>query len=87
MPETANAATWASMNTNGRSPHGPVLARARGGRHAYAPRERGRADEGEHAIFQATANKPVEFPRLMDRHSKITEAWTIRGLPTTFPSL
>lgn len=40
--------------------------------------------EDEETIFQFTANYPVEFPLLMDRDSKATEQWPIRGLPTTF---
>lgn len=40
--------------------------------------------EDEDTIFQFTANYPVGFPLLMDRDSKVAEAWPIRGLPTTF---
>ena len=40
--------------------------------------------EDEDTIFQFTANYPVTFPLLMDRDSKVVEAWPIRGLPTTF---
>jgi peroxiredoxin len=40
--------------------------------------------ENEDTIFQFTANYPVSFPLLMDLDSQVTEAWPIRGLPTTF---
>lgn len=40
--------------------------------------------EDEDAIFQVTANYPVEFPLLMDQDSKVTNQWPVRGLPTTF---
>jgi peroxiredoxin len=40
--------------------------------------------EDEDTIFQFTANYPVTFPLLVDSDSEVTEAWPIRGLPTTF---
>ena len=40
--------------------------------------------EDEDTIFQFTASYPVDFPLLMDLDSKVTGAWPVRGLPTTF---
>ena len=40
--------------------------------------------EDEDAVFQFTANYPVEFPLLLDQDSSVTAAWPVRGLPTTF---
>ncbi len=40
--------------------------------------------EDEDAVFQFTANYPVEFPLLLDQDSSVTGAWPVRGLPTTF---
>ncbi len=40
--------------------------------------------EDEDTIFQFTASYPVRFPLLMDRDSKVVEAWPVKGLPTTF---
>ena len=40
--------------------------------------------EDEDTVFQFTANYPVEFPLLLDRDSKVTGEWPVRGLPTTF---
>ncbi|MCP4390378.1 MAG: redoxin domain-containing protein [Gammaproteobacteria bacterium] len=36
------------------------------------------------AIFQFTADYPVDFPLLMDSDSAVTGQWPVRGLPTTF---
>lgn len=35
-------------------------------------------------VFRFTADYPVEFPLLLDLDSAVTEAWPIRGLPSTF---
>ena len=40
--------------------------------------------EDEDAIFQFTANYPVEFPLLMDQDSSVINRWPVKGLPTTF---
>ena len=40
--------------------------------------------EDEDAIFEFTASYPVEFPILLDTESSVSEAWEVRGLPTTF---
>jgi peroxiredoxin len=40
--------------------------------------------EDEDAIFEFTASYPVEFPILLDTESDVSEAWQVRGLPTTF---
>ena len=40
--------------------------------------------EDEDAIFEFTASYPVEFPILLDTESSVSEAWKVRGLPTTF---
>ncbi|WP_457666073.1 peroxiredoxin family protein [Thiolapillus sp.] len=40
--------------------------------------------EDEDAIFEFTASYPVEFPLLLDTDSSVSEAWDVKGLPTTF---
>jgi peroxiredoxin len=40
--------------------------------------------EDEDAIFEFTASYPVEFPLLLDTESAVSEAWEVKGLPTTF---
>ena len=40
--------------------------------------------EDEDAIFEFTASYPVEFPLLLDTDSSVSEAWGVKGLPTTF---
>ncbi|MFZ5555260.1 MAG: peroxiredoxin family protein [Pseudomonadota bacterium] len=40
--------------------------------------------EGADTIFEFTGEFPVEFPLLLDRDSKVTAQWPVRGLPTTF---
>lgn len=40
--------------------------------------------EDEDAIFEFTASYPVEFPLLLDTESAVSEAWKVKGLPTTF---
>ncbi|HID45655.1 MAG TPA: TlpA family protein disulfide reductase [Chromatiaceae bacterium] len=40
--------------------------------------------EDEDAIFEFTASYPVEFPLLLDTESSVSEAWKVKGLPTTF---
>jgi len=40
--------------------------------------------EDPDTLFQFTGSYPVEFPILLDRDSKVSGAWPIRGLPTTF---
>ena len=40
--------------------------------------------EDEDAVFQFTADYPVDFPLLMDRNSAVTGQWPVRGLPTTY---
>ncbi len=40
--------------------------------------------EDEETVFQFLADYPVEFPLLLDRDSRVIEAWGVRGLPTTF---
>jgi len=40
--------------------------------------------EDEDAIFQFTANYPVEFPLLMDLDSQVIGLWPVKGLPTTY---
>jgi len=40
--------------------------------------------EDEDAIFEFTASYPVEFPILLDTESSVSEAWDVKGLPTTF---
>lgn len=40
--------------------------------------------EDSDTVFQFTANYPVEFPILFDRDGTVSDAWPIRGLPTTF---
>lgn len=40
--------------------------------------------EDEDAIFDFIASYPVEFPILLDTESSVSEAWEVKGLPTTF---
>ncbi len=40
--------------------------------------------EDEETVFQFLADYPVEFPLLLDRDSRVVDAWGVRGLPTTF---
>ncbi|WP_456404154.1 peroxiredoxin family protein [Thiolapillus sp.] len=40
--------------------------------------------EDEDAVFEFTASYPVEFPLLLDTESSVSEAWKVKGLPTTF---
>ncbi len=40
--------------------------------------------QDEEAIFQFTADYPVEFPLLLDQDSQVTGKWPVKGLPTTF---
>ncbi|WP_457675412.1 TlpA family protein disulfide reductase [Thiolapillus sp.] len=40
--------------------------------------------EDEDAIFEFTASYPVDFPILLDTESTVSEAWEVKGLPTTF---
>ncbi len=40
--------------------------------------------EDEERISQFSSDYPVEFPLLMDLDSKVSEAWPLRGFPTTF---
>jgi len=40
--------------------------------------------EDADTIFSFTADYPVTFPLLMDRDSKVTQAYPVIGLPTTF---
>ena len=40
--------------------------------------------EDADTIFSFTADYPVTFPLLLDRDSKVTQAYPVIGLPTTF---
>lgn len=40
--------------------------------------------QDEEAIFQFTADYPVDFPLLMDQDSAVTGKWPVRGLPSTY---
>lgn len=39
--------------------------------------------ENEDSVFQFTADYPVSFTLLLDQDSAVTDAWPVRGLPTT----
>ena len=40
--------------------------------------------ETEDEIFAFTGDYAVDFPLLIDRDSRVTQDWPIRGLPTTY---
>lgn len=40
--------------------------------------------EEEDAILEFMASYPVDFPMLLDTESTVSEAWKVKGLPTTF---
>ena len=40
--------------------------------------------EDEDTVFEFTASYPVDFPLLLDMDSTVSEAWEVKGLPTTF---
>jgi peroxiredoxin len=40
--------------------------------------------EDPDTIFQFTGNYPLDFPILFDQDGTVSEAWPLKGLPTTF---